>query len=274
MPELPEVETVARSLAPQIEGRTIVRLAKLDWPRMLTPAPAEFAALIAGRRIETVGRRAKWLLLNLDAGWTLAIHLRMSGHLRVGAPADADNPHVHFALALDHGCWLIFEDQRKFGRAHLLDAHGRTLLDAAHGPEPLDDGFTPALLFDRLRERRAPVKALLLDQRLVAGIGNIYANEALWLSQIHPLRPGGTLTLADASRLHAAIQAVLTEAIANQGSSLRNYRDGYGRRGTQQDHFNVYDRAGEPCPRCGAPVERIVVAQRSTYFCPVCQPVM
>lgn len=271
MPELPEVETVARSLEAQLVGRTIIGLAKLDWPRMLTPPAPDFAALVSGRRIEAIGRRAKWLLLTLDGGWTLAIHLRMSGHLLVAEPAAADAPHVHFALDLDNGRRLIFDDQRKFGRVHLLDPQGLAMLDAAHGPEPLADEFTPEVLAERLRDRRAPIKALLLDQRLIAGIGNIYANEALWLAHIHPLTPGGTLAAEHIAALHRAIRVVLAEAIANQGSSLRNYRDGYGRRGSQQEHFNVYDREGEPCPRCQTPVERIVVAQRSTYFCPTCQ---
>lgn len=271
MPELPEVETVARSLAPQLLGRTIVGLAKLDWPRMLTPPLPEFATLVVGRRIEAVGRRAKWLLLTLDAGWTLAIHLRMSGHLLVAEPAAADAPHVHFALDLDNGRRLIFDDQRKFGRVHLLDSIGLLALDAAHGPEPLADDFTPAVLAERLRTRQAPIKTLLLDQRLIAGIGNIYANEALWLAGIHPLTPGGTLTVDQIAALHHAIRLVLADAIANQGSSLRNYRDGYGRRGNYQEHFNVYDRVGKPCPRCQTAIERIVVSQRSTFFCPSCQ---
>ncbi|MEF3274226.1 MAG: bifunctional DNA-formamidopyrimidine glycosylase/DNA-(apurinic or apyrimidinic site) lyase [Chloroflexus sp.] len=273
MPELPEVETVARSLAPQLLGRTIVGLAKLDWPPMLTPPAPDFAALVAGRRIEKIGRRAKWLLLSLDNEWTLAIHLRMSGHLLVAEPAAAAAPHVHFALDLDNGRRLIFDDQRKFGRVHLLDRSGLAALDAAHGPEPLLDTFTPALLAERLRHRRAPIKVLLLDQRLVAGIGNIYANEALWMARIHPLTSGNALTIEQITALHQAVRTVLAEAIANQGSSLRNYRDGYGRRGTQQEHFNVYDRAGQPCPRCQTVIERIVVAQRSTYFCPQCQAI-
>ncbi|WP_322821586.1 bifunctional DNA-formamidopyrimidine glycosylase/DNA-(apurinic or apyrimidinic site) lyase [Chloroflexus sp.] len=274
MPELPEVETVARSLAPQLRGRTITGLAKLDWPKMLTPSPDEFAALIAGRRIEAIGRRAKWLLLSLDGEWTLAIHLRMSGQLLVADPETSEARHVHFALDLDNGRRLIFNDQRKFGRVHLLDRQGLAALDAVHGPEPLAADFTPSALAERLHSRRAPIKALLLDQHLIAGIGNIYANEALWLARIHPLTPGTMLTPEQIDELHRAIQHVLQEAIANQGSSLRNYRDGYGRQGTQQEHFNVYDRAGEPCPRCQSTIERIVVTQRSTYFCPTCQNTM
>ncbi|MBO9349177.1 bifunctional DNA-formamidopyrimidine glycosylase/DNA-(apurinic or apyrimidinic site) lyase [Chloroflexus sp. MS-CIW-1] len=271
MPELPEVETVARSLVPQLQGRIIVGLAKLDWPKMITPSPSEFAALITGRRIESIGRRAKWLLLTLDRGWTIAIHLRMSGHLLVTEPAAASEQHVHFALALDNGRYLIFNDQRKFGRVHLLDQQGLAALDQAHGPEPLADDFTPDILAQRLQSRRAPIKTLLLDQHLIAGIGNIYANEALWRAGIHPLTPGAALSSEQINHLHRAIRAVLQEAIANQGSSLRNYRDSYGRRGSQQEHFTVYDRAGEPCPCCQTLIERIVIAQRSTYFCPVCQ---
>ncbi|MBO9316962.1 MAG: bifunctional DNA-formamidopyrimidine glycosylase/DNA-(apurinic or apyrimidinic site) lyase [Chloroflexus sp.] len=271
MPELPEVETVARSLVPQLQGRIIVSLAKLDWPKMITPSPSEFAALITGRRIESIGRRAKWLLLTLDRGWTIAIHLRMSGHLLVTEPAAASEQHVHFALALDNGRYLIFNDQRKFGRVHLLDQQGLAALDQAHGPEPLTDDFTPDTLAQQLQHRRAPIKTLLLDQHLIAGIGNIYANEALWLAGIHPLTPGAALSPEQINHLHRAIRVVLQEAIANQGSSLRNYRDSYGQRGSQQEHFNVYDRAGKPCPRCQTLIERIVVAQRSTYFCPLCQ---
>jgi len=271
MPELPEVETVARSLVPQLQGRIIVSLAKLDWPKMITPPPAEFTALITGRRIETVGRRAKWLLLTLDRGWTMAIHLRMSGHLLVTEPTAAHEPHVHFALELDNGRCLIFNDQRKFGRVHLLDQQGLAALDRSHGPEPLTDDFTPETLAQQLQHRRAPIKTLLLDQHLIAGIGNIYANEALWLAGIHPLTPGAALSPEQINHLHRAIRVVLQEAIANQGSSLRNYRDSYGQRGSQQEHFNVYDRVGKPCPRCQTLIERIVVAQRSTYFCPLCQ---
>ncbi len=274
MPELPEVETVARSLVPQLQGRIIVSLAKLDWPKMITPPPAEFTALITGRRIETVGRRAKWLLLTLDRGWTMAIHLRMSGHLLVTEPTAAHEPHVHFALELDNGRCLIFNDQRKFGRVHLLDQQGLAALDRSHGPEPLTDDFTPDTLAQQLQHRRAPIKTLLLDQHLIAGIGNIYANEALWLAGIHPLTPGAALSPEQINHLHRAIRVVLQEAIANQGSSLRNYRDSYGQRGSQQEHFNVYDRAGKPCPRCQTLIERIVVAQRSTYLCPVCQSVV
>lgn len=271
MPELPEVETVARTLAPQLVGRRIVSVERLDWERMLeTPLPL-FHELLPGRAILAVGRRSKWVLLSLDAGLTLAIHLRMSGKLEVHPADAAPRRHVHLVLALDDGRRLFFDDERKFGRVRLLDAAGLAALDASQGPEPLDDLFTPADLARALAGRRAPIKPLLLDQRLIAGIGNIYANEALWLARVHPLLPAGRLDATGAEALHSAIRAVLAQAIRYEGSTLRNYRDSYGRAGQNQEHFQVYDRFGRPCPRCGTPIERLVVAQRSTYYCPACQ---
>jgi formamidopyrimidine-DNA glycosylase len=273
MPELPEVETVARSLAPQVVGRTIAGVERLDWERMVETPPAPvFRDLIAGRRILGVRRRSKWVLLDLDDGWVLAIHLRMSGNLTVQAPADVARPHVHLVLALDDGRRIFFDDERKFGRVRLLDRGGLAALDAAHGPEPLADAFSAAEFARILAGRRTKIKPLLLDQRMIAGIGNIYASEALWLARIHPLLPAAAIDAAGAEALHGAIRAVLEKAIAHEGSSLRNYRNSYGRRGQNQEHFLVYDRTGQPCQRCGTPIERIVVGQRSTFYCPTCQP--
>jgi len=272
MPELPEVETVARSLAPQVVGRRIVGIEKLDWERMIeTPPLPAFQALIAGRRIVAVGRRAKWLVLTLDEGWALAIHLRMSGNLLVAGPDAVADSHTHLVLSLEDGRRIFFEDQRKFGRVRLLDSDGLAALDAAHGPEPLGEGFTAAELARILAGRRTKLKPLLLDQRMIAGVGNIYASEALWIARLHPLLPAAAVTEAEVGALHAAIRQTLEQAIANQGSSLRNYRNSYGERGSNQEHFFVYDRAGKPCERCGTPIERTVVAQRSTFFCPTCQ---
>ncbi|NTV63156.1 MAG: bifunctional DNA-formamidopyrimidine glycosylase/DNA-(apurinic or apyrimidinic site) lyase [Oscillochloris sp.] len=273
MPELPEVEIVARTLAPQVVGRRIVALEKLDWERMLeTPDLPDFRALIGERMITSVGRRAKWVLIGLDAGWTLAVHLRMSGHLAVRGPAAEDDKHTHLVLGLDDLRRICFEDQRKFGRVRLLDPAGLAQLDQAHGPEPLDAAFTCEALGGILAERRTPLKPLLLNQAMIAGIGNIYASEALWLARLHPLTPAYATPPAQVPDLHAAIRAVLTEAIENQGSSLRNYRNSYGERGHNQEHFHVYDRAGQPCQRCGEPIARAVIAQRSTFYCPICQP--
>ncbi len=272
MPELPEVETVARSLAPQLVGRQIVALEHLDWERMVeTPAVELFRELIIGRQIRRVGRRAKWVLIELDAGWTLAIHLRMSGHLTVHGPGEIARRHVHLVLKLSGGERLFFDDERKFGRVRLLDAAGLAALDAAHGPEPLDERFGVADLANILSGRRTTLKQLLLDQRLLAGMGNIYVSEALWLAWLHPLLPAHAVDPQEVGALHAAIRQVLHQAIAHEGSSLRNYRDGYGRRGQNQEHFLVYDRANRPCQRCGTTIERLVIAQRSSFFCPLCQ---
>lgn len=272
MPELPEVETAARSLAPQVIGRSIAAIEKLDWERMVeAPDVASLRQLLPGRRIAAVGRRAKWLLIRLDAGWTLAIHLRMSGNLIVRGPDEAADRHTHLVLGLDDGRRIFFEDQRKFGRLRLLDPAGMAELDAAHGPEPLEEGFTPERLAQLLAGRQVKIKPLLLDQRVIAGLGNIYVSEALWLARIHPLTPADAVAAERIPALHAAIRQVLQQAIANQGSSLRNYRNSYGLPGTNQDHFLVYDREGAPCERCAAPIARIVVAQRSSFFCPQCQ---
>lgn len=272
MPELPEVEIIARSLAPQLVGRTILDVERLDWERMVeTPSVDAFRREIAGRRVLAARRRAKWLLLDLDRGWTLALHLRMSGRLEVHPSTDEARAHVHLIIRLDDQRRLFFDDERKFGRARLLDAAGLAALDAAYGPEPLDDRFTAAELGRILRGRRTRIKPLLLDQRVIAGMGNIYASEALWLARIHPLTPACAIEADGVTALHAAIRQALTSAIEHEGSSLRNYRNGYGLRGQNQEHFLAYDRDGHPCQRCGTPIERIVVGQRSTFFCPTCQ---
>jgi formamidopyrimidine-DNA glycosylase len=272
MPELPEVEVVARSLAPQLVGRTIIGVQKLDWERMIeTPDPAVFRDLISGRQVKAVGRRAKWVLIQLDQHFTLAIHLRMSGHLVVHDATHTPDRHAHLVLTLDDGQQLFFDDQRKFGRVRLLTPDGLALLDAAHGVEPLGPEFTVAWLAAMLARQRTKLKPLLLDQQKIAGLGNIYVSEALWIAQLHPLLPANATPAERVPLLHAAIQTVLNQAIANEGSSLRNYRNGYGRQGTNQEHFLVYNRTGNPCQRCGTPIERMVIAQRSSFFCPLCQ---
>ncbi len=273
MPELPEVEIVARSLDAQVRGRVISAIEKLDWERMVeTPDLSTLYDLLPGRQIQSAGRRAKWALITLDAGWTLAIHLRMSGNLVVQAADVEPDVYTHLVLALDDGRRIFFHDQRKFGRVRLLDPAGLQALDQSLGPEPLGSAFTPEVLSLRLAGRRTKIKPLLLDQAVIAGLGNIYANEALWIAGIHPLRPAASLSNHDSERLHAAIRATLTQAIIHEGSTLRNYRNGYGQRGSHQEHFFVYDRAGRACTRCGTLIERIVTAQRSTFFCPACQP--
>lgn len=280
MPELPEVETAARDLAAQVIGRQISQIEKLDWERMVeTPSIKEFYALLPGRCIVTVGRRAKWLLFTLDADWTLAIHLRMSGTLSVHPTDLPADQYTHLVLALSNGQRIFFRDQRKFGRVRLLNAAGLAALDQAHGPEPLSAAFTPAVLADIVRSRRTSIKSLLLNQALLAGLGNIYVDESLWQTRIHPLRPANSLTSAEINALHSAIQTVLTQAINNKGSTLRDYRNGYGQPGQNQDYFNIYGKGatpgkakpGRPCPRCGTPAVRLVVGQRGTHICPTCQ---
>jgi formamidopyrimidine-DNA glycosylase len=273
MPELPEVETVARDLAAQIDGRTITGVVHLDWPRMIeTPDEAGFRAGIANRRILRVYRRAKWVLVALSGDLTLAVHLRMSGSLIVHAAEDPIDPHTHLVLGLDDGRRVLFRDVRKFGRVRLLDARGLAELDAHHGVEPLGEGFTPKVLQGLLANRSTRIKPLLLDQALIAGLGNIYVDEALWHAQIHPERAAASVRPREASALHAAIQEVLTRSITLGGSSFRDYRNGYGELGGNQVSFAVYQRGGEPCQRCGGAIQRLVVAQRGTHVCPHCQP--
>ncbi|NJK81125.1 MAG: bifunctional DNA-formamidopyrimidine glycosylase/DNA-(apurinic or apyrimidinic site) lyase [Chloroflexaceae bacterium] len=276
MPELPEVETAARDLAAQVIGRQIVAIEKLDWERMIeTPTPAEFHALLPGRQIVAVGRRAKWLLLTLDAGWTLAIHLRMSGSVSVHPPDMPADVYTHLVLRLDDERRIFFHDTRKFGRVRLLDAAGLVLLDQRHGPEPLSETFTEEVLAALLRGRRAQLKPLLLNQAVLAGLGNIYVDESLWRARLHPLRLAASLTQREIAALYEAIRTVLTQAVQNKGSTLRDYRTGYGQSGENQHYFMVYGKTnvGQPCSRCGTAIVRLVVGQRGTHICPQCQQI-
>jgi formamidopyrimidine-DNA glycosylase len=271
MPELPEVETVARELRPQLIGRRFLD-AVVGWPRTLAaPDPGTFMDRLAGQTVVEVGRRGKYILILLDSGDTLIVHLRMTGNLAVlrdDDPACTD-VHVRACFALAGGDRLVFTDARKFGRIWLVrDANEVT---GKLGPEPLAWDFTPELLAARLRGRRTAVKALLLDQTAIAGIGNIYADEALFRAGIHPLRSSASLTDAEITALHAALQAVLRESISKNGTLLRDYRTPYGTEGAFREQLRVYQQTGNPCPRCGMPVERIRVTQRSTHFCPRCQ---
>lgn len=274
MPELPEVETIARSLEPQIQGHTIVSIEKLDWERMVRcPDVPLFRGLLPGRTIERVGRRAKWLLFFLDEGWTLALHLRMSGRIWVVTYLDVcPDKHTHLVVQLDGGLRLFFRDPRKFGRIQLLDKDGMHALDQSLGLEPLSEDFSLNALAQILAPRRTLLKPLLLNQQLIAGLGNIYVDESLWQAQLHPTRQAWSLNMQEIRSVHTAIQTVLHRAISCGGSTLRDYRDGYGKSGQNQEYFSVYGRTGKSCPRCGTPIERLVVAQRSTHFCPTCQP--
>lgn len=274
MPELPEVETYVRELAPLLSGRQVVA-AQVLWPRTVAlPAAEEFSARMAGQRFVNFGRRAKYMLLGLEGGDTLIVHLRMTGHLYLKEADVEPDTHTHVVFDLDDGRRLHYQDSRKFGRMWLTANPDQVL--AKLGPEPLGDQFTAAALAARLQGRKASIKALLLDQTLAAGVGNIYADEALFRAGIHPTRAGGSLTLAEVERLVAAVAAVLAEGIAAAGSSLgtsglQNYSRPGGQAGGFQDEHRVFRRTGQPCIVCGAPIERIVLGQRSTHFCPQCQ---
>lgn len=267
MPELPEVETIGRWLRPILTDKTILT-ATLLWERTLvTPSPATFCRALRARVITAISRRAKYLHLSLGPApaTSLIIHLRMSGDLQIRPARSQAEPHDRLLLQLSDGNALVFHDPRKFGRVWLV-SDPETVFGSL-GPEPLSDDFTPSWLYEALRRRRRQLKPLLLDQTFLAGLGNIYTDEALHRSRLHPLRLSDTVSLPEAEQLHAAIRQVLLEGITLQGASI----DGVYRRGRFQDRFQVYGRAGQPCLTCGTPIERQIVGQRSTHFCPQCQ---
>jgi formamidopyrimidine-DNA glycosylase len=272
MPELPEVETVVRGLRAEIADRTITDV-KVLWTRSVVPPdPDAFARRLAGQTITDVERRGKWVMMALSGDDTLLIHLRMSGRLVLESEACLDDRHLRVLFLLDDGRRLSFIDQRKFGRMILTNDHNLILKDL--GLEPLSEEFTPKRLKEMLGSRRGRIKSLLLDQRFLAGLGNIYTDEALWRAQIHPLRPADTLTPTEVARLHKAIRVVLASAIASGGTTLEDeaYRRANGQAGEFAGKLAAYGRAGQPCLRCGRTIERIKVSQRGTHFCPRCQP--
>jgi formamidopyrimidine-DNA glycosylase len=279
VPELPEVETIARELRPLLVGKTINRV-WFDWPNQIKhPAPEEFAQAAAGREILDVDRRGKWLVFSLSGGAVLVIQVKMTGQLDVVASETPRDRHVHAVFRLDSGEELRLRDTRKFGRLGLyqrdeagaiLGADDARELFAGFGPEPLDPAFTLRDFRRLLRARRARLKTLLMNQEFLAGVGNIYADEALWRARIHPLRSAATLRTEQERRLYEALREVLTEAIERRGSSVDDYRAPSGR-GEMQNFLNIYGRTGKPCPRCGRPTRRIVVNARSTHFCSWCQ---
>jgi formamidopyrimidine-DNA glycosylase len=274
VPELPEVETVRIRLEPKLVGRRFERV-RIDDPRLVRPyEPMEVAAELEGERVEALERRGKYLIVRFASGRSLLIHLRMTGSLRHDATGSLeDDSHRRAVVRLDDGSDVAYRDVRRFGTWLLLEpGELGPYLDTRLGSEPLADGFTPGELRRRLAGRRAPVKAALLDQRTLAGMGNIYVDEALWRARIHPLRPAGDLTRAEVKRLLPAIRAALEVGLARQGSTLRDYRLPDGESGSMQDEFKVYGRGGEPCDRCGTPIERTRAGGRTTWYCPHCQP--
>lgn len=270
MPELPEVETVVRSLRQPLIGRRIEAM-WYDWEKTIaTPDPIQFADRVAGQRVKDVQRRAKYIVVHLDADYLL-VHLKMTGRLYVTdvtAQHDADK-WVHVRFALDKNRELRFSDARKFGRVYLTDALDE--ITGALGPEPLADDFTPEVLREQISRRTRIIKPLLLDQSFVAGIGNIYADEALFRAGIHPLRSADSLNDGEIAALHTGIQDALNAGIQNEGASINWYRKPDGTRGSAQDRFLVYGREGLPCLQCGTAITKIRVGQRGTHYCPNCQ---
>jgi formamidopyrimidine-DNA glycosylase len=293
MPELPEVETVRRQLEPEVLGRRIEQAEVLDerWTRPEPPAATEEA--LEGRTVEAVDRRGKYLIVRLDDGSALVMHLRMTGNLliqpagsdlvadlmeaeRFGGPrlyeSRPEARHLRARLTLDDGSELWFTDARRFGHGVVL--RGGEIdgyLASRLGVEPLSEELTPEGLLELAADRRAPLKSFLLNQTRVAGIGNIYADEALFRARLHPLSPAGSMRLEHAEELRDGIVDALELALSKRGSSIDDYRDARGERGSMQDEFLVHTREGEPCLRCGESIRRIVVSGRSTYFCPSCQ---
>jgi len=260
---------MARELAPLVVGATITE-AWTDWPAAVRhPDPTGYRVALAGRTIVGVRRRAKWLVAELDRG-ALVIQVKMTGQLSV-VPVDSPmDRHVHATWTFADGRQMRLRDVRKFARIGAYEADALAIALAEHGPEPLEAEFTLAAFRRRLRARRARLKPLLLDQAFLAGVGNIYADEALWRSRLHPLRHADTLRPPDERRLYGAIRAILAEAIERRGSSINDYTAPQGD-GEMQEHLDVYQRTGLPCHRCGRPVRRIVLGARGTHFCSWCQ---
>ena len=270
MPELPEVETVRRRIAPLLEGRTLDSVEISD-ARLTRPLdPVEVARELEGERVAVVDRRGKYLIVRFESGRALLIHLRMTGSVLQGEH-DADT-HRRAVVRLDDGSHVSYRDVRRFGTWLLLEPDEvEAYVDARVGREPLATAYRSKHLAEKLAGRRAPVKAAILDQRTVAGVGNIYADEALWRARIHPLTPAAELDAAQVGALYKGIRAALQAGIRRQGSTLRDYRLPDGGSGSAQHEFKVYGRDGEPCDRCGTPIDKIRVAGRGTWYCPSCQ---
>ena len=269
MPELPEVETVVRGLAPELVGRRVVAV-EVRERRLRGGVATTFAARLRGRTVTALGRRGKYLLATLDDGRFWLVHLGMTGRLTLAAAGVAAEPHDHIVVRLDDGRLLTYNDPRRFGRLAVIAA-AALAAETGDGVDPLDPAFTPVVLFGLTRGRRTSIKALLMDQRRIAGLGNIYVNEILFHAGIRPGRRAAVLRRADCERIVRATRAVLAAAIRGGGSSISDYRDGLGRPGWFQIRHRVYDRAGRPCGTCGTPIRTRVIVGRSSFYCPRCQ---
>jgi len=272
MPELPEVEVIRRGLAPLLVGRRFLAV-KLGPKRLRQQSsPRELRRWLQGRRLDNLRRRGKYLRFNLEGGVTLLIHLGMTGRLLVGPPAAPPLPHVHLVFQLEGGLDLFFQDTRRFGQVLVYPPGVEPAPLAQVGAEPFSRKVTPAWLLEQARGRSRPVKNFLLDARVLAGIGNIYACEILMAAGLHPATPVGRLTREDWDRVLTETRRILKHAIKKGGTTVANYLNSKGETGLFQLKLLVYGRAGQPCHRCGAPILRLVQAGRSTFFCPVCQP--
>jgi formamidopyrimidine-DNA glycosylase len=274
VPELPEVETIRRQLAPHLEGRILERVEVLDARWCEPAAPAEVEDALRGRLIERVGRRGKYLVLELDEDVLLVMHLRMTGNLLLVPEDDDERPHLRVRMALDSGKRLLFCDVRRFGTGVVLlgSAARDDYFEARLGVEPLSPAFTGDALRALARGRRAPIKAFLLSQERIAGVGNIYADEALFRAGIHPLRPAGKLRRAQIEALRNAVVATLEAGIDARGATIDDFRHADGARGSFQERFLIHRRESEPCPVCGTPIVKLRAAGRGTYACERCQP--
>lgn len=273
MPELPEVETIVRDLRRKIVGKTFARVSLLDWPRSIaSPSAEQFGQEIEGKAITEVRRRAKFIIIGLSGGAHLVVHLKMTGSLLFREASDPPDRYTRVALDLEDGSQLRFTDLRKFGRLYLLDSIGLEGLVESLGPEPLEPDFTEERFRDLIAGRRGRLKPLLLNQAFVAGIGNIYADEALFRAKLHPLRTVETLSEEEIRRLYEAIREVLGEGVSGRGTTFDSYRDAEGRKGRHQEKLRVFRRTGQRCLACPGTVRRIVVGGRGTHYCPDCQP--
>ena len=270
MPELPEVETVKSELSPYVIGRCVTGVTLLWEGIVKEPSVKEFCSRLIGQRISDIARRGKYLIFSLSGGDSLIIHLKMTGSLIIGQDLSELPKFTRAIIHLDNGIHVFFRDPRKFGVIRLVKEKDRII--GKLGPEPLEADCTPQILAQRLAKRKAPIKALLCDQNLIAGIGSMYADEALFASRIHPLRSGESLSHEEVEHLHNAIRRILWAAIGNKGASVSTYFRPDGTKGTAHFEFKVAHRGGEPCANCGTTIERIVVRNRGTYFCPRCQP--
>lgn len=270
MPELPEVETVKNELTPYVVGRKITDVVLLWAGIVKEPAPEEFRTRLIGQKITGLTRRGKYLPFSLSGGDTLIIHLKMTGSLLVQKDSEEPPKYARAIFQLDNDTKIAFRDPRKFGVLRLVK--DRNTIIGKLGPEPFDEDFTPKVLGEILKKRKTPMKALLCEQELIAGIGSMYADEALFAVKIHPMRPGTSLTQKEIKKLHGEIRRILSAAIENKGASVDTYYRPDGSKGTAHYQFKVAHRFKQPCSTCGTPIERIKVRQRGSYFCPKCQP--